>query len=112
MDGALLWAWLSFDYWETGPLVGTTVPLHFSRLSRRTPAGKSRGHDLALWDRAVHSGSRRLHLWLSGANLPRETLESLGDQGATKTLRNRASEALRHDRVRRRCAARVLTNGL
>jgi hypothetical protein len=53
-------------------------------------------NDIALWDRAVRSRSRRLHLWLlEQPSVPDETLEILASQGATKAVRNRASEALR-----------------
>jgi hypothetical protein len=52
--------------------------------------------NLALWDRAVSSGSCRLHLWLlDWSRVPDETLESLADHGATRAVRNRASQALR-----------------
>jgi hypothetical protein len=52
--------------------------------------------DLALWDRAVRSGSRRLQVWLlEQSSVPGETLASLVNIGATNAVRNRASEALR-----------------
>jgi hypothetical protein len=52
--------------------------------------------NLALWDRAVSSGSRRLHLWLlERSGVPDGALESLADHGATRAVRNRASQALR-----------------
>lgn len=52
--------------------------------------------DLALWDRAVGSGSRRLHIWLlDQPAVPTETLESLSKHGATKAVRSRAAEAHR-----------------
>jgi hypothetical protein len=52
--------------------------------------------DLALWDRAVTSGSRRVHLWLlEQPGVPVESLRTLADRGATTAVRNRASEAFR-----------------
>jgi hypothetical protein len=52
-------------------------------------------NDAALWDEAVASGSRRVHLWLlDQPSLPRGALRMLASEGATRAVRNRASQAM------------------
>ena len=85
------------DIQSAMPISWSAAAAHLDerRIKLRIEADPS---DPVRWDRAVSSGSRRLHLWLlDQPALPAETLHSLATNGATKAVRNRAAQAHRRE---------------
>jgi hypothetical protein len=81
----------NIEEWVPSTWKAASARLNERRLQLKIAAAPD---EATLWAEAVASGSRRVHLWLlDQPSVPTDALAMLASEGATRAVRNRASQA-------------------